>query len=441
MKQHLAESFAVCAVALAFVATSGCDEPLADGGSVASRESPPAIELPAGVEHAGWPNYFGPLHNSQTAERDLNLDWPPAGPPELWRHRVGTGYSSPVAVGETLIVQHRVGDEEIVWAFELESGDSKWSCAYPVSYQCPYHYSSGPYSTPAIDGDRVYVFSAEGTLRCLNFAAGTLVWERPLNEEYGAELGEFPVSTSPVVDGDRLIVHVGARETGAGAVALDKHTGETLWTAGSDGPSDATPVIADVHGRRYAFVLMEENLFSIDAETGKVHWQVEFKPKNPIWNNATTPVVWQDQVFLTMFGSGSKCLRQLPDGRYQQEWDQFRGALNCQYHNLILIDGHVYGFAGSDGALWCVEVASGEVKWKWPTEKGRAMSLAVGRQIIMLFEDGYLGVLEVTSQQATLKAMTDAPVLPKKCVSAPALCGGRLILRNDEEMVCFDLRP
>jgi outer membrane protein assembly factor BamB len=388
-----------------------------------------------------WPNFLGPMHNGQSAERQLNLAWSGAGPKELWRKKLGTGYSSPVVVGERLIIQHRVGDEEIVECFARDSGESQWQHKYATSYQCPYHYSSGPYSTPCIDGDRVFAFAAEGTLRAIDLATGELKWERTLNADYAAELGEFPVCSSPLVDGERLIVHVGGGEKDAGIVALDKQTGATLWNANRDGASDASPIVAEIAGERFVVALTNENVAILEADHGKVQTEIAFAPKNrQMWNNATTPVIDGDLAFVSMFGAGTMCWRLEPNGQHTQLWREFR-SLNCQFHNLIARHGHVYGYAGSEDALWCVEMATSDVKWKWPAEKGRGVSLAVDDKLVTLFEDGYLGVLQVSPAKCEQLCITDKPVLPKKCVSFPALCDGRLMLRNDTEVVCYDLRP
>ena len=199
--------------------------------------------------------------------------------------------------------------------------------------------------------------------------------------------------------------------------------------------SPASPASAVV------IALASENFVVLDAETGKVQTEEPFAPKNrEMWNNATTPVIDDDLTFVSMFGTGTMCWRLRPDGKHEQLWREFR-SLNCQFHNLIAREGFAYGYAGNQDALWCLELATGDVQWKLPAEKGRGVSLAVGDKLITVFEDGYLGVVQISPKKGEVICITDKPVLPKKCVSFPALCEGRLILRNDEELVAFDLRP
>ena len=89
----------------------------------------------ASTEVSAWPNLFGPLHISISTETGILTEWPESGPPELWRREVGLGYSSPITWGDQLIVLHRIGDEEIVECFNAETGETKWTYQYPVTYQ------------------------------------------------------------------------------------------------------------------------------------------------------------------------------------------------------------------------------------------------------------------------------------------------------------------
>ena len=131
---------------------------------------------------------------------------------------------------------------------------------------------------------------AQGRLHCLTLNDGRLIWSRPLNDEYAVEAGMFPVASSPLLDGERLILNVGGRHTEAGIVALDKHTGRTLWTATGDGASCATPRAAAMHGRHYVFVWTSENLVALDSATGHEWWSIHFRPNHPDTINATSPV-------------------------------------------------------------------------------------------------------------------------------------------------------
>ena len=105
-------------------------------------------------------------------------EWPEAGPAVQWSRPVGLGYSVPVVLDGVLVLFYREGDEEVVEGANAETGQTRWAFRYPTAYRCPVNYSSGPYSTPVLDRDRVYAWGAEGKFHCLDLHQGTLLWSR-----------------------------------------------------------------------------------------------------------------------------------------------------------------------------------------------------------------------------------------------------------------------
>ena len=391
-----------------------------------------------GAVSPGWPHFLGPRRDGVSRERDIRLDWGETGPQELWRSEIGTGYSSPVVAGDDLILMHRLCDEEFVECFHAGSGESKWRCRYPTSYACAYAYSDGPYSTPAIDNGLVYAWSAEGSLRCLELSSGDPIWQRDLNVEYDAELGMFPVAGSVFVENGRVILNVGGMKSGAGVVALDKLTGETLWTTSDHGPGDATAVAATIHGSEYIFMFTEEGLLSLDPPTGKTHWQIPFRAKAIDTSNATTPAIWNDIVLISAYKVGGLGLRILPDGSYEELWRERRNLM-CQYQNLIVRDGYVYGFSAQDHTLRCLDMRTGEVQWKWEPEYRRGQMLAVGETLLIIFETGHLAAVDVSPHGWSVRSLTSKPVVQNRCFSSPALSNGRLYLRSDSDVACLQI--
>lgn len=386
----------------------------------------------------GWPNLFGPAHNSVSPDSQLALDWPAGGPPEKWRRTIGTGYSAPVASGNAVVTFCRQGDHEVIECLDAGAGATRWSIRYPTSFKCPYHYSDGPYSTPVIDRQHVYAWGAEGELHCLDLKTGQPLWQRSLNSDYQVAEREFPVGGSPLLEWDRLILNVGGTVARSGIVALDKRSGKTLWTATDQGASFATPLAATIHGRRHVFVFTAEGLVSLDPATGRVWWSFPFRAKNPDKVNATSPVVHGDLVFVSGYSLGSLCLRVLPDGSCQEIWRDVR-ALDSQYNNLLCIEGHVYGFSAIHRDFRCLDLRTGEVLWEWPHEIGRGASLAVGNRFLLLGEQGHLASMEISPRKPLLRSMTAKPIVKGPCFIAPALHRGLLYVRSEKQLVCFDL--
>jgi outer membrane protein assembly factor BamB len=397
----------------------------------------------------GWPNLFGPTHDSVSLEANIRTQWPAGGPPLKWRREVGTGYSAPICWDDRLIVFQRIADEELVECCDAESGAPQWRNAWPAGFRwSPAYassspeYSNGPYSTPVIDEARVYAWGGGGRLQCLDAATGERLWHRSLNDEYQATLeGFFPVAASPLLEGDRLILNVGGKESAAGIVALDARTGQTLWTATADGAGHATPVAATIHSRRYVFVFTADGLVSLDPADGRVCWSIPFRARNRDVVNATSPIVYGDIVFVSGYQLGNLCVRVLPDGSYQELWRDKRRNLDSQYNNLLCLDGYVYGFSALDRSFRCLELTTGSVRWKWDSDIGRGASLAAGGRILVLGEHGHLGAIEVDPHEARPVCITGQSLLEgQPCYTAPALHRGLLYVRADKTLLCLDLR-
>ncbi len=449
----------------------GCDAPASPaaphGASTISRPStadPQPTAVPPSASDPGWPRLFGPDGDSRSGERDLETDWGEEGPVVKWRRPVGRGYSAPVVLDKRLIVFYREADEEVVECADAETGATCWAFRYPTAYKCPVEYSSGPYSTPVLETRpnvahpgsgtagrpavgsaagaqrRVYAWGAEGRLHCLDAERGTLVWSRALHDDYRVEPRRFPVASSPLLMGDRLILNLGSQADAAGVLALDKNTGATVWTATQDGASYATPVAATIHDREYVFVWTAQHLTALDPQSGHVWFQIPFSAKDPETVHATSPVVQGDVVLVSGYQLGCLAVRILPDGVYQELWRVGPTVLDSHYNNLICQDGCVFGFGTFGGGLRCVDMADGRLRWTWSSRLRNAASIAVGEQLILFDERGRLASVRVTSEGYESIAVMPRGLLSGRCFTAPALSDGRLYLRNEDELVCVDLR-
>lgn len=396
--------------------------------------------LPSG-SGLGWPTLLGPMHDSSSPERGLHWDWPAEGPWEKWRIGVGTGYSSPVALGDAVVVLHRQGDQEVVECLDAETGKSRWRTSWPATYRCPFPHSSGPYSAPVLEAGRVYAIGAQGEAYCLRLEDGGIVWHRSLHKEYRVAIEVWPVAASPLVEADRLIINLGARQTGAGIIALDKATGKTLWTATHDGASCCTPRAATIHGQRHVVVWTADAVVSLDPASGTIRWRIPFAANNYEAAHGTSPLIAGELVLVSGYQIGNLCVRVRPDGSYQELWRDKRHLLDSQYTNLLHVDGTVCGFSCTRRKMRCLELTTGEMKWEWRSRIRTGNTIAVDGRCLVLGENGLLAVLRLSDHGATVEAITERPVLASPCLSYPALSNGLLYLRSEQEMVCIDLRP
>jgi outer membrane protein assembly factor BamB len=393
-------------------------------------------------EPRAWPNLFGPSHDNIAPLGDgaAVAPWGAAGPPVVWSLPCGAGYSSPIIWHDQIVLLERVGDDEIIRCVAAGDGSPVWEYRYPTEFQCGSHYTNGPYSTPATDGEHVYALGAEGRLHCLELTTGDFVWERRLATEFAVPTEIFGQGHSPLVWGDLLILNVGGTASQSGIIAFDKRTGEIRWQATDDRFSYATPQPARIHNRDWLLVLTRAGLVLLDPADGRVVTTVAYECRVPEAFAAVTPVVHGDLVLLSIFGTGTRVLRVHADGTCEDVWESKR-VLTSQYTPLICREGCVYGVHALDNSFRCVDLATGEIRWREKSVLANCKPLVVGDRMVMLGEFGHLGLIECRPDAWNEPALTEKSLFgdEERCYSAPAYVGGRLYVRNEQKLLCLDL--
>jgi outer membrane protein assembly factor BamB len=367
------------------------------------------------------------------------MKWPDKGPPLLWAKEVGEGYSGPVVAGDRLILFHRVGDREVVECLDAANGKQRWKYDYPTNYQDDYGKGNGPRSTPVIAGKQVYTLGAEGALHCLELDSGKKIWERSLEKDYKPRKGFFGVGTSPLVEGDHLLINVGGRD-GAGIVAFHRDTGKEVWRATDHDASYSSPTVATIDGMRHVIFLTREGIVSLDPATGKVRFSKRWRSRQNASVNAATPIVVGDQLFVSACYDTGAVLHKVRKDGLDEVWKNDE-SLSNQYNTSIHHDGFLYGVHGRqdfrEAKLRCVELKTGKVRWTRESIGCGSMVLADGH-LIVLDENGDLVLVKATPEAYREKAR--ASVLTRPCFAEIALSNGRLYARDGKRLVCFNLR-
>ncbi|MBC8166136.1 MAG: PQQ-like beta-propeller repeat protein, partial [Bryobacteraceae bacterium] len=308
--------------------------------------------LAKGAVTQDWPSFLGPTHNGVSGETRLLQKWPAGGPTLVWEMKKGTGYSSPAIAGDRLVYIHRVGDRERVDCLHPETGAKYWEFSYPTQFEDRYGYNNGPRASPVIDGDRVYTYGAEGKLHCLNLKTGEVIWKRDIAKEYKVPQDFFGTANTPLIEGDLLIINVGA-PGGPTVVGFSKTTGKMVWGAGNEwGPSYASPVPATVNGKRRVYVLAggeskppQGGLLSIDPANGAVDFKFPWRSRSYESVNAASPVAIGNQVFISAsYRTGGALLNVFPDGKQTTAWTS--NDIGTHWNTAVQKDGYLYAFDG-----------------------------------------------------------------------------------------------
>lgn len=386
-----------------------------------------------------WPQILGPQRNGRAEGETLAESWPAAGPKILWRYDVGSGYAGAAVVGDACILFHRRGDQVIAERLDAATGKPRWKQSFLTHYVSTIAPDNGPRCVPLIHNDHVYLFGADGDLHALALADGQPRWSRQLYEEYAAPSGYFGAGSSPIVEGELLLLNVGGKE-GHGLVALDCNSGKTIWHRTDEQASYSSPVLATINDQRQVVFVTRLNVVSVDPRTGDERFRFPFGMRGPTVN-AANPLVVGDHLFVTSsYGIGAR-LAKIGSTGAEIVWDK-EDSLSSQYTTPIEHEGFLYGIDGRQDAgvaeLRCVELATGKVRWNQP-DFGTGNLIAVDDKLLIQKTSGELVLSKIDPDRFI--PLATAQIFPTGSVvqALPALADGRLLVRDERELVVLEV--
>jgi outer membrane protein assembly factor BamB len=450
---------------------SGCNiwtpPPMTAKAIAAPAPPPPNAAGPAGRPGTDWPRFLGPTGDGVSPEKGILTTWPRDGLRIVWQCDLGQGYCAPTVAGDRLFLFDRHGDRARLTCRQRTTGQELWRFEYPTDYVDMYGYDGGPRCCPVVDGDRVFIYGAEGMLHCVGAGEGKPLWKVDTFAKYGVVPNFFGVGGAPLVEGNLLFVPVGGSPAdgrgvdlrvadpptnGTAVVAFDTRTGEEKYRAGDDLASYASPVVTSVNGRRLGLYFARGGLLGFDPATGKVEFRHAWRARNRESVNASNPVVVGDRVLITeCYGVGSTLVKLKPGG-VDTVWADDESArfkrLECHWNTPIHVDGYVYGSSGRhtpQAELRCIELATGKVMWREPGLARASLTLADGH-FIVLTEYGELLLVRVNPRRYEEVARVDLGhagrrLLKFPCWAAPVLAHGLLYVRGEGRLLCLELIP
>ena len=416
----------------------------------------PEPEVPKGATQAeridlskttpnDFPQFLGPRRDNRIANVHLATDWEKSPPKLLWKQPIGEGWAGFAVVGDHAVTIQQRGEEEWTTCHELRTGKIVWKNAIAGRHSNVLG-GIGPRSTPTIEGGRVYVMHAVGTLRCLDGGDGKMLWEHDLLAEFGLTPTEetnqmsWGRAASPLIYGDAVIVPAGgpAGDKCVTLVAYDKITGAKLWQGGHRAPGYASPALATLEGVPQILMISEDYAGSYDARTGELLWEVDW-PGSSSGNANVSDArpVGPDRVFLSKgYGVGAKLMRVT---KKDDAWTTTKlwaspRTLRTKFSNVVFKDGFVYGL--SEAYLECAELETGKRRWTG-SRFGYGQVLGGGDMLLVLSEEGEVALVELSPAKENILARFQA--IDGITWNMPALAGKHLLVRNAREAACYEL--
>ncbi|MGB6223091.1 PQQ-binding-like beta-propeller repeat protein [Haloferula sp.] len=399
---------------------------------------------------ADWPSWRGPDQDGSVSG---------AAPPAefsgeknlLWKVELpGRGCSTPLVVDGKIIVTTSIGEMDGVVAYDMD-GKELWQTSLgklrPGRGQ---RVGSSANSSPATDGEAVYVFFKSGKVAALELD-GELRWEINLFEEFGEDKLWWDVGTSPVIAGGKLVVAMMQTDAPSYIVSLDTKTGEMVWknnryfeTGVESGDAYTTPLVLNLDGKETIVCWGADHLTGQDASTGEILWTVGgFNPnKEKAWRVIASPVAEGD-VALVPYSRGAFVagVKMGGKGDVTESAHLWKYDLGSDSATPIADDGKFYVLTDSGpkrGTVTCIEAESGKVLWTDRLPKGAqtyyASPLLAGGLMIFPREDGITftakagknGLEDVTKNE-----------LGEGVIASPVVVDGKLLLRGDRSLFCF----
>ena len=384
-----------------------------------------------GLGAQDWPQILGPTRDGvYTGAFSAGGDFG-----KVWARPVGEGFSAPAVSSGRVLLFHRQDGKEILESLDPATGKTQWKFAYPTAYRDDFGFSEGPRATPTVDGDRVFIYGAEGMLHAVNLQSGAKLWSLDGRKEFGVRKEFFGTACSPLVTGGRLLMNIGGAN-GAGIVALDVQTGKTLWKALNDEAGYSSPTLATIGGQAHALFFTRQGLVDADPASGRIRFQFPWRARQAASVNAAIPLVVGNQVFLSASYNTGAVLLNIQSDSAKPVWSGDE-SLSNHYATSVYKDGYLYGFHGRQEygqELRCVEWKSGNEMWSVSGLGAGSVTLARDH-LLVIRENGEMLIAPATPKQ--FRPSKKVKLASSTVRAYPALSGGRLYFRSNDTLTAI----
>jgi outer membrane protein assembly factor BamB len=388
-----------------------------------------------------WPQWRGPNRDGLSAEAGLLKEWPKDGPPLLWKASgLGAGFSGVSVAGQRIFTMGDQPDGNHVLALNCADGKLLWSTKLGKAGAPGWGGFKGPRATPSVDDGLVFALGQFGEVICVSAADGKEVWRKHLTTDLGGPLMEWGFSESPLVDGDQVLFTPGGPK--GTMVALNKKTGGLIWQSKdwTDNAHYSSIIVAEIDGLRHYIQLTDKSIAGVAPEDGKVLWKAARKGSTAV---IPTPICADGYVYTTS-GYGIGCnLFKVAKGSAFTATQVYANKVMVNHHGgVVKLGEYLYGHSDSEG--WtCQKFQSGEAQWQEKDKLGKGSLVYADGHLYCReeAEKGVVALLEATPSGYREKGRFTPPDRSgKQSWPHPVVAGGKLYLRDQDVLLCYDVQ-
>jgi outer membrane protein assembly factor BamB len=395
-----------------------------------------------------WFQWRGPNRDGVSKETGLLSKWPDAGPAVAYHiDGLGRGMSSVAIADGRLLTMGSVDGKCHVTCRNASNGSPVWSTPFTDA-------RSDPTCSPTVDLESglVFALSNDGVLVCCNLSDGKIVWQKNFVSDMGGKIeSSWGYSESPFVDGERLICTPGAKD--AMVAALNKKTGDAIWKGkapegklrGNDGAGYSSVIVSNAAGIKQYVQLVGHGIVSYQADTGELLWNYDRIANGTA--NIPTPIAKDDYVFCSSgYDDGGTALLQISKKgkKLNAKEVYYKTSKELQNHHggMVMIGNYVYmGHGHNNGFPACVEWKTGKNLWSKArgAGSGSAAVIAAEGKLYFRYQDSTMALIDTNTSKYELISQFKLPTHNGESWPHPVIAGGRLFVRDQDELFCYDL--
>jgi outer membrane protein assembly factor BamB len=380
----------------------------------------------APVAAQDWPQWRGPGRDGLISAFREPASWPMTLT-KRWNVDVGTGYATPLVVGDRLYVFTRQGENEVITAFDAASAKVLWRTSYPAPFKmnpATAPHGPGPKSTPTFAANRLFTLGISGIVTAFDATTGRQIWQKPA----GPVEPLYHTAMSPLVVGNLVILHVGGHDNGA-LTAFDAATGDVRWSWNGDGPAYGSPLLFDLSGTPQVVTFTQKYFVGVSLEGGKLLWRRPFT--TPSTTTSQTPLLYKDMVIETGRDNGVTAFRAVPrSGEWATNNVWHTDEVSTHMSDAVAIDGVLFGLSHlNSGQYFALDLETGKVLWKSDARQANHAAIArAGNTIFSLEDDSELVVIRFNKER--FEPVTRYKVATSETWTQPVISGNRIFVKD-----------